>query len=103
MPFIRLRYPLLMITGIIIFLSLYHQQDDSTVSLLPPPRLDPGYYIVLHTDAKLPKDIPTKGDQHRTYIGPFPHIKACHENRVKVKPLYPGVETELLKINDQSS
>lgn len=102
MPYIRLRYPLILVLATVIGLTLYHQNDDQTVSLLPPPKLDPGYYVVLHTNANLPKDMPAKIDQNRTYIGPLPHIKACHKSRVKVHPLYPGVETELLKINDQT-
>lgn len=83
-------------------LMLHDQDRNHLVSIQPPPKLDPGYYVVLHTKAKLPKEMSFHIDNDRTYIGPLPHIKACHENRVKIRPTYPGVETELVKINSQS-
>lgn len=100
MPYIRLRYPLLMIVVGIIALSSLKDQEQ-IVFVQPTPTLEPGYYVVLHTDAKLPKEIIHKSNKEKTYVGPLPHIKACHENRAKVRPLYPGVETELVKINTQ--
>jgi|GEM_PF-7030632 hypothetical protein len=96
---IRLRYPLLLFIGIITILGFYDTNRESLVKIQPMPKLNAGYYVVLYTNAKLPKDMPAYVEKNRTYIGPLPHIKACHENRVKVRPIYPGVETGLIKIN----
>lgn len=102
---IRLRYPLLVIVllaGAYTLSNITHSLKTPTStpsSIIPHPKLSAGYYIVLNTKAELPKDLPAKHIGKRTYVGPLLTIRDCHESRIKIKPLYPGVVTDLLKIN----
>lgn len=98
---IRLRYPLMLVSlGIIygLWLDASSLPQTQYATLHAPPKLKPGYYLVLNTRAKLPEDVPYIIDHNRSYIGPLPTIKACHEMRNKTQPLYPGVMKDLIKI-----
>lgn len=101
MPYVRLRYPLIIVMALIAMslLSQHLDADKRTIKITPSPKLAPGYYIVLHTKTKLPDDIHAHHENNVTYVGPMNNIKDCHQNRVKIRPLCPGVETELLKVN----
>jgi hypothetical protein len=102
MPKIRIRYPLLLILFSALYYTVISTESfpQSKPSLMQSiPKLEPGYYLLLHAAAKLPKDIPAHYEKDATYIGPLPTIKVCHQYRVKIKPLYPGVVTDLVKIN----
>ena len=105
MPYIRLRYPFIFLIAAVLALAISNDLEErkhNAIKVHPTPNLAPGYYIVLHTKAKLPQDVHTYSDHNMTYVGPMPNIKACHQSRVKIRPLYPGVETELVKINRQN-
>ena len=104
MPKIRARYPL----AVLLLVAAYSLIGNISIAPSQPsrivkaPPLEPGYYLVLHTNAKLPNDIPTVHEKHFTYVGPLPHVKSCHEMRTKTKPLYPGVVTDMIKVNQIS-
>jgi hypothetical protein len=101
MPRIRVRYPL----ALLLVLSLYALVGDISITPTQPsqiikaPPLPPGFYLVLHTNASLPDNIPAIHEKHFTYVGPLSHVKSCHEMRAKTKPLYPGVITDIIKVN----
>ena len=102
---VRLRYPLLLIgVGILYAFApniAEHTPLKSTLdtNVVPHPHLDAGYYIVLHTKATLPDELCAKQVGKKTYVGPLPTIRECHESRTKIKPLYPGIASELIKVN----
>lgn len=99
---IRIRYPLMLILlGVLygLWLDASSLPQTQYATLHAPPKLKPGYYLVLNTRAKLPEDITYTIDHNKSYIGPLPTIKACHEMRSKTHPLYPGVMKDLIKIS----
>ena len=101
---IRARYPLALLAmglGYMLWLDASSLPQTQYASIEKAPKLAPGYYVVLHTHAKLPADIPATVTKNHSYIGPLPTIKACHEMRNRTKPLYPGVMNDLIKISDQ--
>ena len=105
---IRLRYPFFISLTLLISFYIFEgisqiPQTQSSAQIIKHPHLDPGYYLVLHTKASLPNSIQYQHAGQRTYIGPLPNIRSCHESRSKIKPLYPGVASELLKINTHIS
>ena len=104
MPRIRIRYPL----ALIALLSLYALVGEISIipstpsNIIKAPPLPAGFYLVLHTNASLPDSIPAIHEKHFTYVGPLPHVKSCHEMRTKTKPLYPGVITDIIKVNSSN-
>lgn len=104
MPRIRARYPfaLLVLMAAYTFIGDVSFTPTTPSQIVKAPNLEPGFYVVLHTDAQLPEHIPAVHEKHFTYVGPLPHIKSCHEMRTKTKPLYPGVVTDIIKVNTSS-
>ena len=101
MPRIRVRYPLIFsfILGILYLLSTAPLLPSAPSTIQPIPNLDAGYYLVLNTNAKLPQEIQAKYSKNTTYIGPLSTIAECHNSRNKIKPLYPGIALDLIKVN----
>ena len=101
MPRIKARYPLLLclLIGSIYLLSTTPVLPSAPSKIQPIPNLDAGYYLVLHTNAKLPPEIEAQHSKNMTYVGPLPTIAECHNSRNKIKPLYPGITLDLIKVN----
>lgn len=99
---IRLRYPLLLLILVAIYGFWIDASDlpkTAYSQLSSPPELTAGYYVVLHTPAKLPQDIPIKTSKTASFIGPLHNMKTCHEMRSKIHPHYPGVMQTFIKIS----
>lgn len=101
---VRLRYPLALIA---ILSGLYLFNSASLVPIHPSimqsiPDLDAGYYLALNTRTKLPDNFPTHYSKNITYIGPLSTISECHYNRIKLRPLHPGISLQLIKVNETS-
>ena len=101
MPVIKARYPLLIIAiASIIYLIIttpLAPEGPSTMQAIP--ELNSGYYLVLNTHAKLPNETPHIHSKNVTYIGPLSTIAECHNQRTQVKPIYPGIELNYIKVN----
>ena len=104
MPRVRARYPLalLLLTVLYALVGEISITPTQPSQIIKTPPLPAGFYLVLHTNATLPEDIPVIHEKHFTYVGPLPHVKSCHEMRTKTKPLYPGVITDIIKVNISS-
>ncbi|MCP8351927.1 hypothetical protein [Candidatus Synchoanobacter obligatus] len=102
MPRLRIRYPLTVIAIIALAVTLpstIPSPSQTHAQMSENPDLNKGFYLRLHAPVKLPATIPHKNSGEMTYVGPLAHIKACHNQRAKIKPLYPGLNTDIVKIN----